>query len=226
MTDLVTKDDAMGIAVIGVGIPIVLAIAGQVPNGVFASAIAASLLMLLATASDAIVGSESTSVEYAIVPARLFTLTALGEAAFYLQKQCTRTIEARNEMRVYECTAMLVCAFLVIGQVMDALSAVLPEDADTGTFLGIVIAGLSFSLRHLASCLVAGLHENISPRYHPGDHLVVRGKKCTVARKSLCNVDAYDEHGCLWCIPHDLIARDGVVVAGKQDTKSATLRKP
>jgi hypothetical protein len=225
MTDLVTKDDALGIAFIGIGVPVVLSVAGQVPNGALASAIAAAFLMLLATAAVPIVGSDSATVEYAIIPARLFALTALGEAAFMMQKRCTRRIAARDEMRVYECTALLVCAFLVIGQIMDALSAVLPEEADTGTFLGIVIAGLSFSLRHLASCLVAGLHENIAPRYHSGDQLVIRGKKCTVARKTLYNIDAYDEKGCLWCIPHSLIAQDGLVVAESKNVNGKIPRK-
>lgn len=215
MEDLLTKDDALGIAIIGIGVPVVLSIAGQIPNGAIASAVAASLLGLFASMSVPIVGKDAETVNYALIPARLFTLAALGEAAYYIQRRCTRRIQARAEMRMYDCTALLVCAFLVIGQIMDSLSAVLPAEADTGTFLGIVIAGLSFSLRDLASCLVAGLHENITPRFHPGDKLLHDGKECTVTRKALCFVDAVDTEGSKMYIPQSAFTKRGVVISAK-----------
>ena len=166
----------------------------------------------LSEVGRAIAYEEGEAVNYAIVSARLFALATFGESAVYIRRRCTRRLQKRDEMRMYDCTAMLVCGFLVLGQLMDALSAILPPEVDSGTFLGIVVAGFSFSLRDIVACLMAGLFENISPRFHVEDEIELRGVKLRVVHKSLCFVDGIDTAGSRVSIPQTVLASDSVVV--------------
>lgn len=213
LDELLSSDDIVAIGIVGIAIPVILAAAGQAHNGIVASSVAALLFVLTAWAASESFDVSDRSVRYAVISARLFTLTALGEAAVTVKRAVVRRMDVHAEMRMYECMAIVLCSFLVIGQVIEALEVLLPAEVDSGTFLGIVVAGISFSLRGVASCIIAGIFENVSPRFKVGDEITTDGVQCRVTGKTLCFVRAVDTRGCELTIPQNAIAKGAVAVA-------------
>ncbi|MGA1130480.1 MAG: hypothetical protein ACO3XN_10500, partial [Chthoniobacterales bacterium] len=69
-----------------------------------ASSVAALLFVLTAWAASEAFDVSGHSVRYAVISARLFTLTALGEAAVAVKRAVVRRMDVHAEMRMYECT--------------------------------------------------------------------------------------------------------------------------
>ena len=181
-------DHAVGIAMAGIGIPAVLGLCGSFSNGTLACASAALALWGLSQTVHSIVDDEETSqkaVLYAEVCSRMMALTALGEAAGILRRLCLRQVKSLPTMRLYECMALLMCGCLVLAQFVDVLQLIVPGTFESGTFLGIVVAGLSFSMRDILSCIVSGLFESIRPRFAVGDRLRAGGVEGKVSTKGL-----------------------------------------
>lgn len=217
-------DQAVSIFMVGVVIPLVLGLSGAVRNGPLACFSAALGLFGMGQLAKALPSDygENAAV-FATTCSRLFLLTAFGETAVYVNKYFTSGIKASAEMRMYECTVLLVCGFLVIGQVVEVLQVLIPVGTDSGTFLGIIVAGLSFSLRDVAACLISGLYENAQPHFKTGDTVQVDSFSGVVERKGLLSVrvrDAENSHVSRY-VPSAMLIRNGFTVRRRSATEDA-----
>lgn len=217
-------DQAVSIFMVGVVIPLVLGLSGSVRNGPLACFSAALGLFGMGQLAEALPSDygENAAV-FATTCSRLFLLTAFGETAVYVNKYFTSGIQKPAEMRMYECTVLLVCGFLVIGQVVEVLQVLIPVGTDSGTFLGIIVAGLSFSLRDVAACLISGLYENAQPHFKTGDTLQVNSFSGVVERKGLLSVHVIDADNSSVSryVPSSSLIKNGFTVRRRNVTEDA-----
>ena len=183
--DVLTAEETISIAMIGIGIPVSLTVAGRIRANVIACVVCAMFLIALAAGAEALGSDGSEAARFAEVCARLMALTALGEAAALVSTACVGDVPPVTALRMYECMALILCGFLVLGQLVDVINTVVPGGVDNGTFVGIVVAGLSYSMRDMLSCLISGLFESVQPHFHPGDTITIGSVEALVLQKGL-----------------------------------------
>jgi small-conductance mechanosensitive channel len=209
----VTVEKVLSVAVIGLGVPLSLSAARTVTRGFVAHALASGLLYALGATLEEAFGDDATSASnYAEVGGDMLLLTALGELAFFIRSKLPMPKYTKS-MRVYDCAAMLLVSFLVIGQLVEVLDMILPFDiAESGTFLGLVLAGLAYSIRDVLVCFIAGLYETASPVLHEGDRVRVGDHHGTVERKHTTSVVLRGEGGARITLPCTMLVHDAVTV--------------
>lgn len=227
-TDLITAEQLAGTVTVGVTIPVILTVAGQIPSSLLACVVATGALWGAAVATDAWLPGSDEAAGYVRVCARMLALTALGELALHVKRLFVSRVEPIAEMRPYELASLLICGFLVLGQILYGLQEILPGDIDSAVFLGIVIAALSFSLRDTFSSFVGGLVENLSPRFTVGELLRIGDEFWTVEHKSLCYVACRSAGGSRLTIPLGNLTHEALVVSdGRAATgRTVTLKPP
>jgi small-conductance mechanosensitive channel len=227
--ELLTPEQFSGTLTVGVTIPVILTIAGQVPNSLLACCVATAALWGMAWVTDEWLPESEEAAGYVRVCARLLALTALGELALAVKRKFVSRIEPIREMRPYELSSLLICGFLVLGQILYGLQEILPGEIDSAVFLGIVIAAMSFSLRDTFSSFVGGLVENLAPRFTVGDTIYVDSECWKVEQKSLCYVHCTGQAGTQLSIPLGNLTHETVIVRGsheKNDSVAVRLKRP
>lgn len=215
---MLTEEQGFAIVTAGIGIPAILSVCGKLKHGVAACAVSAGMLFGLARLVEGVVATDDYSaVQYADVCSRMLALTGLGESASHLRRCLTRGIETHNEVRLYECMAWLLCGCLVLAQFVEILQIIIPGGIDSGTFLGIVVAGLSFSMRDIASCIIGGLFESIRPRFSVGDEISIGGVEGIVTGKGMLAVSCSDTSGRDVTMPTSLLNSEHVSVRRRSE---------
>lgn len=206
--DVFTVEEIASVSMIGIGIPVALTVAGRIKTNVLACVVCAAFLLALAWIAGSIGEEGDEAASFAEVCARLMALTALGETAALISKSCVADVPAVTEMRMYECMALILCGFLVLGQLVDVINTVVPGGVDNGTFLGIVVAGLSYSMRDMLSCLISGLFESAQPHFHPGDTITIGAVEAIVVGKGLMCTKAKITGGATMVVPNTKLMKE------------------
>jgi hypothetical protein len=184
--------DLLRLAAVGIVIPAILRLSSLAPGEATACLLSSCLLVGAGLVFDAF-GDDGVEAErYVTVSAKLMILTFLGEVAKAFTTRCFRGLDETTELRTYECMALLLCGFLVLGQLVEVLGVVANGDFDKGVFLGIVVAGLSYSTRDMMSCLIYGLYESAYPAFHVGDTITIGNVHAQVLSKSMIAVTCED----------------------------------
>lgn len=218
-TLLLTTPQIVSTVTVGVTIPTVLTVAGQMPTSTTACAFATLLLWIASLFTESVLSGGEEAASYIRVCARLLALTGVGEAAVSLKNTIAhRTASPNPRVRSYEITSMLVCGFLVVGQLLYALEEVLPADIDSAVVLGVVVASVSFSLRDTVSSFIGGVFDSLAPRFSVGDKIEVDGRAWTVQSKTLCYVHCNDNNGSKLTIPHGMLSHERTIVADAMQT--------
>lgn len=217
----ITVEKVLSVGVIGLGVPFALTLARGISRGFVAHGVASGLLYALAILLDDVFGDDAQSARnYAEVGGDMLLLTTLGEVAVFLRRQLP-TSRYTKSMRVYDCTAMLLVSFLVIGQLVEVLDSILPFDiAESGTFLGLVLAGLAYSIRDVLVCFIAGLYETTAPVVSEGDDVRVGEYRGIVTKKNTTTVTLRGRDGETIYLPCTMLVYDAVSIAGAGDGPS------
>lgn len=227
----VTIEKILSVGVIGLGVPIALTLARGISRGFVAHGVASGLLYALALLLDSVFGDDAQSAQnYAEVGGDMLLLTTLGEVAVFLRRQLP-TSRYTKSMRVYDCTSMLLISFLVIGQLVEVLDSILPFDiAESGTFLGLVLAGLAYSIRDVLVCFIAGLYETAAPVITEGDDVRVGDYRGVVTKKNTTSVTLRGHGGEVIHLPCTMLVYDAVSIvgtgAGADEPRSSTGAQP
>lgn len=184
--------DLLRLAAVGVVIPAILRLSSLAPGEASACLLSSCLLVGAGLVFDALGDDGVQAEKYVTVSAKLMILTFLGEVAKAFTTRCFRGLDETTELRTYECMALLLCGFLVLGQLVEVLGVVANGDFDKGVFLGIVVAGLSYSTRDMMSCLIYGLYESAYPAFHVGDTIAIGNVHAQVLSKSMISVTCQD----------------------------------
>jgi len=203
---VITASEGYRLAAVGIGIPAALRIAGLVKGDVTACFVSAALLLGLAAAFEAVGEDGEDAAGYAQVSAKLMTLTFLAELANALTGRFFRGQGEVVEIRTYECMALLLCGFIVLGQLVEVLDVITNGNFDKGVFLGIVVAGLSYSMRDMLSCIIYGFYESAYPAFHVGDRIHIANFEAEVVRKDLASIECV-HGGCTVRVPMNTFAR-------------------
>jgi small-conductance mechanosensitive channel len=214
--NLFSGAEILRLTAVGVIIPAILRLSSLAPGDVYSCMLSAVLLTGSAAVFDALGEDGADAGRYITVSAKLMALTFLGELAKLLTSRCFDGIGKITEIRTYECMALLLCGFLVLGQLVEVLSVVANGDFDKGVFLGIVVAGLSYSTRDMMSCLIYGLYESAYPAFHVGDTIVVGTVHAQVLSKGMLSIKCKDNNSDTLRLPFSIFNKSAVLVKSKR----------
>jgi len=218
---MLTAEQYAAVATAGIGIPMILSVCGVLKNNVAACASAALGLYYLARGAEALTSPDYTAVSYADSCARMLALTALAETAGVARNFITHGISGNSEVRLYECIALLMIGALLLAQFVEILQIIIPGGIEGGTFIGIVIAGLTFSMRDLASCIISGLFESIKPRFAVGDSISIGAIDAIIVEKGMITVRG-EWQGDTVHIPTSNLTRDALRIKCKHGTQKSS----
>lgn len=204
--------EILRLVAVGVVIPGVLRLSSLAPGEVYSCLMSAVLLIGSGALFEAFGDEGVDAGRYITVSAKLMALTFLAEVAKILTSKCFDGVGQVTEIRSYECMALLLCGFLVLGQLVEVLGVVANGDFDKGVFLGIVVAGLSYSTRDMMSCLIYGFYESAYPAFHVGDTITVGNVHAQVLSKGMLSVKCKNEKQDILRIPFSLLTKTAVTV--------------
>ncbi len=228
---MLTAEQYTAVATAGIGIPAVLSLCGLIGNGIAACGFAALALFGIARGAEGLTDPDNTAVAYADACSRMLALTALGETASALRRRITRgrVRVVHEEVRLYECIALMMIGALVLAQFAEILQNIIPGGIDSGTFIGIVVAGLTFSMRDIAGCVIAGLFESVRPTFHIGDTITVDAMRATVVDKGMLSIRCTVGDTSVLTMPTSVLAHKPIVVqpaAAADEAPTMTLQAP
>ena len=209
---IIDSNDILNTIALGVAVPLCLRAGAMVARPAPGALLACCLLLACDFGIESILGDDfSRTYHFLRASGKIMLLTAIGEyLSDFGTRACARVDRAPRVTTSYDCVATLLIGFVAFAQVVDAVHTIMGTQFDSATFLGLLLAGFTYAIRDSLACLLAGLQEIISPRYHIGDRIEVDGVTGELRGKSLASLQLRDNHGRIVTVPARALSRGAV----------------